>query len=51
MCIRDSVKPPGQQWHRWLIRSHGKEVEVGSLWTEEQKLALAEELQQNLGAA
>jgi len=45
------VKPPGQHCHRLLIRSHGKEVEVGSLLTEEQKLALAEELQQNLGAA
>ncbi len=45
------VKPPGQNCHRLLIRSHGKEVEVGSLLTEEQKMALAEELKQNLGAA
>jgi uncharacterized membrane protein len=34
-----------------LIRSHGKEVEVGSLLTEQQKVALAEELKQTLGAA
>ena len=45
------VKPPGQNIHRLLIRSHGKEIEVGSLLTEEQKMALAEELKQNLGAA
>lgn len=45
------VKPPGENIHRLLIRSHGKEIEVGSLLTEEQKMALAEELKQNLGAA
>jgi uncharacterized membrane protein len=44
------VKPPGQRIHRLLIRSHGKEVEVGSLLTEEQKMALARELEQTLGA-
>jgi uncharacterized membrane protein len=44
------VKPPGQHIHRLLIRSHGKEVEVGSLLTEEQKMALARELEQTLGA-
>jgi uncharacterized membrane protein len=44
------VKPPGQNGHRLLISSHGKEVEVGSLLTEEQKMALAKELKQNLGA-
>lgn len=42
---------PGQRAHRLLIRSHGKEVEVGRLLTEEQKRALATELIQNLGAA
>jgi uncharacterized membrane protein len=45
------VRPPGQSGHRLLIRSHGKEVEVGSLLTEKQKVALAEELKQTLGAA
>jgi uncharacterized membrane protein len=44
------VKPPGQNGHRLLISSHGKQVEVGSLLTEEQKMALAKELKQNLGA-
>lgn len=44
-------KPPGQNIHRLLIRSHGRELELGSLLTEEQKMALAEELKQNLGAA
>jgi uncharacterized membrane protein len=45
------VKPPGQRAYRLLIRSHGKEVEVGNLLTEEQKMALASELRQILGAA
>jgi uncharacterized membrane protein len=33
-----------------LIRSHGKEIEVGSLLTDEQKKSLAAELKKNLGA-
>lgn len=45
------VRPPGQRHYRLLIRSHGKEIEVGRLLTEEQKRALATELNQNLGAA
>jgi uncharacterized membrane protein len=45
------VRPPGRSAHRLLISSHGKEVEVGSLLTEEQKMALAKELRQTLGAA
>ena len=44
------IKPPGLSNCRLLIRSHGREVEVGTLLTEQQKLALAEELKQNLGA-
>ncbi|HMW18703.1 MAG TPA: DUF2244 domain-containing protein [Accumulibacter sp.] len=45
------VTPPGQRNHRLVIRSHGKEIEVGRLLTEEQKRALATELNENLGAA
>ncbi|HRF11362.1 MULTISPECIES: DUF2244 domain-containing protein [Candidatus Accumulibacter] len=45
------VKPQGQSSHRLLIRSHGREVEVGRMLTEEQKKALASELKQSLGAA
>lgn len=42
---------PGEHSHRLLIRSHGKEVEVGRLLTEEEKTALGNELKKNLGAA
>ncbi|MEF8724066.1 DUF2244 domain-containing protein [Candidatus Accumulibacter phosphatis] len=42
-------QPPGQQ-QRLLIRSHGKEVEVGRWLSEEQKRALGNELKKNLGA-
>lgn len=45
------LQSPGQGNHRLLIRSHGKVVEVGRWLTEEQKMALAGELQKNLGAA
>ncbi|SBT03233.1 conserved hypothetical protein [Candidatus Accumulibacter aalborgensis] len=44
------IKPPGQASHRVLIRSHGKEVEVGSLLNEEQRMALAKDLKQDLAA-
>ena len=43
----DRPAPPGNQ--RLLIRSHGKAVEIGSLLTEEQKMALAKELKKALG--
>jgi uncharacterized membrane protein len=43
-------QPPGQQQHRLLIRSHGKEVEVGRWLSEEQKRTLGNELKKNLGA-
>lgn len=43
-------KPAGQYNHRLLIGSHGKQVEVGRLLTEEQKMALATELKNNLDA-
>ena len=43
-------KPAGQRPQRLLIRSHGKEIEVGSLLTEDQKTALANELKKELGA-
>jgi uncharacterized membrane protein len=36
--------------HRLLICSQGTEIEVGSLLTEEQKMTLAKELKQELGA-
>lgn len=45
------VRYPGQGSHRLLIRSHGREVEVGRMLTEEQKRVLAAELKQILGAA
>lgn len=45
------VRPPGHGKHRLLIRSHGREVEVGRLLTEDQKMALAEELRYDLAAA
>ncbi len=45
------VRPPGHGKHRLLIRSHGREVEVGSQLTEEQKMALATELRYDLAAA
>ena len=45
------LRPLGQSSHRLLIGSHGKEVEVGRLLTEEQKMSLATELKQSLGAA
>lgn len=45
------VTPPGPGKHRLLIRSHGREVEVGSLLNEEQKMALAKELRHDLAAA
>ncbi len=44
------VRLPGQGGHHLLIRSHGTEVEVGRLLTEEQKMSLATELKQSLGA-
>lgn len=44
------VRPSGQHRSRLLIRSHGKEIEVGSLLTDEQKKSLAAELKRNLGA-
>lgn len=44
------IKPPGQASHRVLIRSHGREVEVGSLLNEEQRMALARDLKQDLAA-
>jgi uncharacterized membrane protein len=44
----DRLAPPGNR--RLLIRSHGKEVEIGSLLIEEQKMALAKELKKALGA-
>lgn len=44
------VLPPGQRNHRLLLRSHGRALEVGQLLTEEQKVALATELKQCLGA-
>jgi uncharacterized membrane protein len=40
-CLKD---------HRLLIRSHGKEIEIGSLLTEEQKMTLAKALKQELGS-
>lgn len=43
-------KSAAQHPQRLLIRSHGKEIEVGSLLTEEQKKALAKELKKELGA-
>ncbi|MQM33196.1 MAG: hypothetical protein CRU72_01770 [Candidatus Accumulibacter phosphatis] len=43
-------RTPGRQ-RRLLIRSHGKEVEVGRWLTEEQKWVLGNELKKNLGAA
>jgi len=43
-------QPAGQHQPRLLIRSHGKEVEVGRWLSEEQKRALASELKKNLGA-
>jgi uncharacterized membrane protein len=43
-------QPPGHQQRRLLIRSHGKEVEVGCWLTEEQKSLLGNELKKNLGA-
>ncbi len=36
--------------HRLLIRSHGKEMEIGSLLTEKQKMTLAKALKTQLGA-
>jgi uncharacterized membrane protein len=45
------VRPPGQRNHRLLLRSHGRELEVGRLLTEEQKVALATELKLGLRAA
>ena len=45
------VRPPGNGKHRLLIRSHGRAVEVGSLLNEEQKMALANALRDDLAAA
>ncbi|WP_291993665.1 DUF2244 domain-containing protein [Candidatus Accumulibacter sp. ACC003] len=44
-------RPAGQFGLRLLICSHGKEVEVGRLLTDEQKVLLGNELKRNLGAA
>lgn len=41
---------PRRSDHRLLICSQGTEIEVGSLLTEEQKMTLAKELKQELGA-
>lgn len=45
------IKPMRRGWHpsRLLIRSHGREVEVGIELTEEERLALARSLKQVVG--
>lgn len=44
-------RPRGQHQHRLLVRSHGKEVEIGRWRSEEQKRSLGNELKKRLGAA
>jgi len=46
LVLRDT--PAGEQ--RLWLRSHGKEVEVGHYMDNEQRLALAQQLQQRIGA-
>lgn len=43
------VRPQGHHHHRLLIRSHGREIELGRALTDEQKMMLAGELKTNLG--
>ncbi len=49
--VRVALRPVRHGWHpsRLLIRSHGREVEIGAELLEEQRLALAQNLKQTVG--